>query len=89
MARRFRLALRPAKPKIQDNTTSPLESAVKDIVKLYGNIQSRRPIHIGEFPTPVYARPSLQVLRQAHNEANNAANHSGDETTPPGKQDDL
>lgn len=69
MARRFRMALRPAKPK-PPSVSSPAPNA--SMTKIYGNIQPRRPIHKDDVPTPVHPRPTLQVLRLAHQEANRA-----------------
>ncbi|XP_026819657.1 uncharacterized protein LOC113558408 [Rhopalosiphum maidis] len=78
MARRFRLALRPAKPKIVENNNCPSPSAspnVDCVVNPYGNIQPRRPICNNDtLMTPVHPRPSLEAIRKAHEEASKAFN---------------
>lgn len=73
MARRFRYALRPPRPKNHYDMTpaTPLTPVLNmDVAKYYGNINSRRPIN--DFSTPVNSRPSLEDLRRAHEEANKA-----------------
>uniref|UniRef100_A0A2S2PNQ8 C2H2-type domain-containing protein n=1 Tax=Schizaphis graminum TaxID=13262 RepID=A0A2S2PNQ8_SCHGA len=78
MARRFRLALRPSKPKIVENSNCPSPSAsgnVDSMVNPYGNIQPRRPICNNDtLMTPVHPRPSLEAIRKAHEEASKAFN---------------
>lgn len=73
MARRFRLAMRPAKAKPPRTPDTPSPSVVPDISKFYGQIQPRRPISDNDSMTTVYPRPSLDIIRQAHEEAANRA----------------
>ncbi|XP_025405066.1 uncharacterized protein DDB_G0285291-like isoform X2 [Sipha flava] len=68
MARRFRLALRPAKPKVP-NSNPPSPTPSTSIATSYGNIQPRRPINDDAPFTPVHARPALEAIRRAHEEA--------------------
>ncbi|XP_025204715.1 uncharacterized protein LOC112601350 [Melanaphis sacchari] len=78
MARRFRLALRPAKPKVVENnysSSTPVSVNVDCMVNPYGNIQPRRPIcNNDSLMTPVHPRPSLEAIRKAHEEASKAFN---------------
>ncbi|KAE9537432.1 hypothetical protein AGLY_006455 [Aphis glycines] len=78
IARRFRLALRPVKPKVVENSycSSPSASTNMDcMVNPYGNIQPRRPICNNDtLMTPVHPRPSLEAIRKAHEEASKAFN---------------
>lgn len=71
VARRFRLALRPAKSRVRDSSTSPPVTNA-DVAKYYDNIQPRRPIK-DDILTPVNARPALEVFRQAHEQATRRA----------------
>lgn len=86
MARRFRRALRPAQPANAHagGVPSPAVAAVADVAKFYGNIQPRRPIHEGECASPgVRARPALDDLRLAHEEAGRRANRADDGRDEP------
>lgn len=86
MARRFRSALLPSKVgpgKAPGDTVSPSATAVQDVAQYYGNIQPRRPIN-KEVPLSVYARPSLEDVRKAHERANGIA--SSDQSDPAGRQ---
>ncbi|XP_003247180.1 uncharacterized protein LOC100570163 [Acyrthosiphon pisum] len=79
MARRFRWALRSTKPKVRENGCCPSPSAVANLdyvmVNPYGNIKPRRPICNNDtLTTPVHARPSLEAIRKAHEEASKAFN---------------
>jgi len=79
MARRFRWALRPTKPKVRENGYSPSPSAAENMdyvmANPYGNIKPRRPICDNDtLTTPVHARPSLEAIRKAHEEASKAFN---------------
>lgn len=79
MARRFRLALRPSKPKVFENGCCPSPSEAENVdylmVNPYGNIKSRRPICDNDtLTTPVHPRPSLEAIRKAHEEASKAFN---------------
>ncbi|VVC25867.1 Zinc finger C2H2-type [Cinara cedri] len=71
MARRFRLALLPAKSApitTLGDGVSPPGTHVQDVAQYYGNIQPRRPIN-SDAPLSVYARPSLKDIRKAHERA--------------------
>ncbi|CAI6348461.1 unnamed protein product [Macrosiphum euphorbiae] len=79
MARRFRWALRSTKPKVRENGYCPSPSAAANLdyvmVNPYGNIKPRRPICNNDtLTTPVHARPSLEAIRKAHEEASKAFN---------------
>lgn len=77
MARRLRLVLRPAKPNARDSNSFSSPMMSMDMVKYYGNIQPRRPIKNDEL-TPVDPRPSLEIFRQAHEEANKAMSNKSE-----------
>ncbi|XP_050527029.1 uncharacterized protein LOC126897463 isoform X2 [Daktulosphaira vitifoliae] len=68
VARRVRMALRPAKPKSIEKSPSPTINCV-DTVRYYNNIQPRRPINEDVILPEVEPRPPLEAIRKAHEAA--------------------
>ncbi|XP_050427044.1 uncharacterized protein LOC126837248 isoform X2 [Adelges cooleyi] len=68
VARRVRMALRPAKPKVHDKSPSPTVDCV-ETARYYNNIQPRRPINEETTLPELDARPSLEAIRMAHEAA--------------------